>query len=111
MECNDPPDRKRGHFRVNDTTRATHLGARKSAQVVNSAVWRETTRARCLLRRWVVQPKETDMMKILTHLMPFAALAGGALILLKPPLSNYVVAVYLMLVGAIGLNHIYHFIR
>ncbi len=50
-------------------------------------------------------------MKILTHLMPFAALAGGALILIKPPLSNYVVAVYLMLVGAIGLNHMYHFIR
>jgi hypothetical protein len=24
---------------------------------------------------------------------------------------NYVVAVYLILVGAIGLNHMYHFIR
>jgi hypothetical protein len=43
--------------------------------------------------------------------MPFATLAGGILILLKPPLLNYVVAVYLILVGAIGLNHMYHFIR
>jgi hypothetical protein len=43
--------------------------------------------------------------------MPFAALAGAILILLKPPLLNYVVAVYLMLVGVTGLNHMYHFIR
>ena len=41
----------------------------------------------------------------------FAALAGGILILLMPRLLNYVVAIYLILVGAIGLNNIYHFIR
>jgi hypothetical protein len=28
-----------------------------------------------------------------------------------PRLLNYVVAAYLILVGAIGLNNIYHFIR
>jgi Protein of unknown function (DUF3096) len=57
------------------------------------------------------QPEELHMMRIVAHLMPFAALAGGILILVKPPLLNYVVAVYLMLVGTIGLNHMYHFIR
>jgi hypothetical protein len=51
------------------------------------------------------------MMRTVAHLMPFAALAGGILILVKPTLLNYVVAVYLILVGAIGLNHMYHFIR
>jgi hypothetical protein len=43
--------------------------------------------------------------------MPFVALAGGILILLMPRLLNYVVAIYLILVDAIGLNNIYHFIR
>jgi hypothetical protein len=51
------------------------------------------------------------MMRAVVHLMPFAALAGGILVLVKPPLLNYVVAVYLILVGTIGLNHMYHFIR
>jgi len=51
------------------------------------------------------------MMRTIAHFMPFAALAGGILILLMPRLLNYVVAIYLILVGAIGLNSIYHFIR
>jgi Protein of unknown function (DUF3096) len=51
------------------------------------------------------------MMRTLAHVLPFAALAGGVLILVKPPLLNYVVALYLILVGAIGINHMYHFIR
>jgi Protein of unknown function (DUF3096) len=51
------------------------------------------------------------MMRTVAHLMPFAALAGGILILLKPQLLNYVVAVYLILVGTIRINHMYHFIR
>jgi hypothetical protein len=59
----------------------------------------------------VVSLRNTHMMRTVAHLMPFAALAGGILILVKPPLLNYVVAVYLILVGAIGLNHMYHFIR
>ena len=36
--------------------------------------------------------------------MPFAALAGGILILLMPRLLNYVVAIYLILVGVIGFK-------
>jgi hypothetical protein len=50
-------------------------------------------------------------MRTVAYLMPFAALAGGILILVKPQLLNYVVAVYLILVGTIGLNHTYHLIR
>lgn len=55
--------------------------------------------------------KTPIMMRTVAHFLPFAALAGGVLILLMPRLLNYVVAVYLILVGAIGLNNIYHFIR
>jgi hypothetical protein len=83
----------------------------KSAEVVASGIWREKTWPPVLAAAMGCQLKETDMMRTLAHLMPFASLAGGVLILVKPPLSNYVVAVYLMLVGAIGLNHMYHFIR
>jgi hypothetical protein len=45
------------------------------------------------------------------HLMPFVALAGGILVLLMPRLLNYIVAVYLILVGFIGLNSLFHFVR
>jgi Protein of unknown function (DUF3096) len=36
---------------------------------------------------------------------------GSALAVLMPRLLNYVVAIYLLLVDAIVLNSIYHFIR
>jgi hypothetical protein len=58
-----------------------------------------------------VNPRKSHMMRTVAHLMPFAALAGGILILVRPPLLNYLVAVYLIVVGAIGLNQMYHFIR
>jgi hypothetical protein len=45
------------------------------------------------------------------HLMPFVALAGGILVLLMPRLLNYIVAIYLILVGFIGLNSLFHFVR
>jgi hypothetical protein len=43
------------------------------------------------------------------HLSPIAALVAGVLILILPNLLNYVVAIYLILIGLIGLNEIYHF--
>ena len=43
------------------------------------------------------------------HLSPIAALVAGILILILPNLLNYVVAIYLILIGLIGLNDIYHF--
>ena len=47
------------------------------------------------------------MMRTVAQFLPFVALAGGILILLMPRLLNYVVAIYLILVGAIGLNNIW----
>jgi hypothetical protein len=48
---------------------------------------------------------------VVHQIMPFASLAGGILILLMPRLLNYIIAVYLILVGVIGLNSLYHFVR
>ncbi len=45
------------------------------------------------------------------HLSPIIALIAGILILILPSLLNYVVAVYLIVIGLIGLNGIYHFIH
>jgi hypothetical protein len=45
------------------------------------------------------------------HITPLVALVGGILILLIPRLLNYIVAIYLILVGLMGLNSIHHFIR
>jgi DUF3096 family protein len=48
---------------------------------------------------------------VVHHMMPFIAVVGGALILLMPRLLNYVVAIYLILIGVIGINSIFHFVR
>jgi hypothetical protein len=48
---------------------------------------------------------------VVHHLMPFAAVVVGILILLSPRLLNHVVAIYLILVGVMGLNGFYHFVR
>jgi Protein of unknown function (DUF3096) len=45
------------------------------------------------------------------HITPLVALIAGVLILLFPRLLNYVVAIYLIIVGIAGLNSIHHFIR
>ena len=45
------------------------------------------------------------------HATPLVALIAGILILIVPRLLNYVVAIYLIIVGLVGLNGIYHFIR
>jgi hypothetical protein len=45
------------------------------------------------------------------HLSPIVALVAGLLILILPSLLNYVVAIYLIVIGIIGLNGIYHFIN
>jgi hypothetical protein len=39
------------------------------------------------------------------HIQPVAALIAGLLILFMPKLLNYIVAVYLILIGIIGLVH------
>ncbi|HKH80283.1 MAG TPA: DUF3096 domain-containing protein [Methylovirgula sp.] len=45
------------------------------------------------------------------HIAPIVALIAGILILIMPSLLNYVVAFYLIVVGLIGLNDTYHFIK
>ena len=45
------------------------------------------------------------------HITPLVALIAGILILIVPRLLNYIVALYLILVGIMGLNNIHHFIH
>ncbi len=42
-------------------------------------------------------------MNLIPHIGPVAALVAGILILLMPRLLNYIVAIYLIIVGAVGL--------
>jgi hypothetical protein len=42
---------------------------------------------------------------------PLVALIAGILILVVPRLLNFIVAIYLIIVGLVGLNGIYHFMR
>ena len=42
---------------------------------------------------------------------PLVALIAGILILIVPRLLNFIVAIYLIVVGLVGLNGIYHFMR
>lgn len=43
----------------------------------------------------------------ITHLQPLVALLAGVLILLVPRILNYVIAIYLIVVGIIGLGIIH----
>ena len=45
------------------------------------------------------------------HITPLVALVAGILILIFPRLLNFVVAIYLIIIGLIGLNNIHHFIK
>jgi len=54
---------------------------------------------------------EPSMRLTIAHIAPLVALFAGVLILLMPRLLNYIVAIYLIVVGLVGLNGIYHFIR
>ncbi|MDB5928663.1 MAG: hypothetical protein JWR60_370 [Polaromonas sp.] len=42
-------------------------------------------------------------MRLSMHIGPIVALIAGILILLMPRLLNYIVAIYLILIGVIGL--------
>jgi hypothetical protein len=46
-----------------------------------------------------------------TELSPLVALIAGILILIIPRLLNIIVAIYLIVVGLLGLNAIHHFIH
>ena len=42
-------------------------------------------------------------MNLLPHIGPVAALIAGVLILVMPRLLNYIVAIYLIIIGCLGL--------
>lgn len=42
-------------------------------------------------------------MNLIPHIGPVAALVAGILILLMPRLLNYIVAIYLIVIGILGL--------
>ncbi len=44
----------------------------------------------------------------LSHIQPLVALIGGIVILVVPRLLHYVVAIYLILVGLLGLGLRFH---
>jgi hypothetical protein len=50
-------------------------------------------------------------MNIHVSLGPLVSLIAGILILIMPRLLNFIVAIYLIIVGLVGLNGIYHFMR
>ena len=47
---------------------------------------------------------EASMSITVSHLAPVVALIAGILILIMPRLLNYIVAIYLIIVGIIGLG-------
>ena len=46
----------------------------------------------------------------IAHVAPIVALLAGILILIVPRILNYVIALYLIIVGLVGLNDIHHFV-
>ena len=51
------------------------------------------------------------MVLTVAHITPLVALIAGILILLVPRLLNFIVALYLIIVGLVGLNAIYHIVN
>jgi len=44
-------------------------------------------------------------------ILPFATFAAGVFLLVAPRIVSFAVAVYLIFVGLLGLNGIYHIVR
>ena len=59
-----------------------------------------------LTRNW----RSFDVSLTVSHITPLISLLAGILILIAPALLNYIVAIYLIVAGAVGLNEIYHFV-
>jgi hypothetical protein len=54
---------------------------------------------------WNIAPIFKTAMNIHIALVPAMSLIAGILILVMPRLLNYVVAIYLILIGIVGLMH------
>jgi Protein of unknown function (DUF3096) len=57
------------------------------------------------------QTQDNPMVITTAHITPLVALIAGILILVVPRLLNYIVALYLIFIGLVGFNGIYHFIH
>ena len=45
------------------------------------------------------------------HISPIISVIAGLLILIMPRLLNFIVAIYLIFIGLVGLNSIHHFVN
>jgi hypothetical protein len=64
--------------------------------------------------RFAPQPQKRQrifMVITAAHITPIVALVAGILILLMPRLLNFIVAIYLIIVGLTGLNAIHHWVH
>jgi hypothetical protein len=68
--------------------------------------------ARPFLLSHPLSPSEDKAMVITAaHITPIVALIAGILILIIPRLLSFIVAIYLIFVGLVGLNAIHHFVN
>jgi hypothetical protein len=65
----------------------------------------------CIFRYGFPPNRGKTMVVTDPHITPLVALVAGILILILPRLLNYIVAIYLIIIGLTGLNAIHHFIR
>jgi hypothetical protein len=61
----------------------------------------EPARFRCFIRR------DQPMVITTAHLSPIISIIAGIAILLVPRLLNYIVAIYLIVIGVIGLGFVH----
>jgi Protein of unknown function (DUF3096) len=57
------------------------------------------------------QSQEFNVTLTVAHITPIISLLAGVLILIVPALLNYIVAIYLIVAGVVGLNEIHHFLN
>ena len=83
------------------------LEPNRSSRVVCGPIYR---RARSAFPN-ELQPPRHPMVITAAHITPLVSLIAGVLILLMPRLLSFIVAIYLIIVGLMGLNAIYHFVQ
>lgn len=84
--------------------RARHLIKHRRFQAARRAYSRGTApRLRWGASTTVGREPLENRLNITAHIGPVAALVAGILILLVPRLLNYIVAIYLIVIGAVGL--------
>jgi hypothetical protein len=54
----------------------------------------------------IIRKRVPTMVVGVAHLQPIVALVAGILILIMPRLLNYIVAIYLIFIGIVGLGFI-----